>query len=110
MLAAAAFFACPAMAQQATGGQRWFKPSTMPGNWGGERTSLQDAGITPRAHLTSESAGNPSGGEEQAVRATGQIDFGADFDLERLLFIPNAKIQLTMTDRFGRSLSADAHR
>ena len=86
----------------------WLDQPTMTGNWGGARSELESLGITPRAHFTSESAGNPSGGEEQTVRTTGQIDFGADFDLQQLLFIPNAKIQLTMTERFGRSLSADA--
>jgi carbohydrate-selective porin OprB len=96
------------MAQQTTGGQRWFDRNTMTGNWGGERTSLEDAGINLRAHFTTESAGNPSGGNYQAVRYTQQIDFGADFDLERLMRIHNAKIQVTLTDRVGRSLSADA--
>ena len=108
LFAAAAFFSCPAMAQQTTGGQRWFDQDTMTGNWGGERTSLQDAGIDLRAHFTTESAGNPSGGNYQAVRYTQQIDFGADFDLDRLMRIHDAKIQVTLTDRVGGSLSADA--
>ena len=80
----------------------------MTGDWGGARGELETLGISPRADFTSESAGNTSGGQEQTVRSTEQIAFGADFDLQRLLHIPNAKIQLTMTDRFGRSLSADA--
>jgi porin len=108
LFAAAAFFSCPAIAQQATGDQRWFDQDTMTGNWGGERTSLQDAGINLRAHFTTESAGNPSGGNYQAVRYTQQIDFGADFDLGRLMRIHDAKIQVTLTDRVGGSLSADA--
>ena len=108
LFAAAAFFSCPAMAQETTVDQRWFDQDTMTGNWGGERTSLQDAGINLRAHFTTESAGNPSGGNYQAVRYTQQIDFGADFDLERLMRIHDAKIQVTLTDRIGGSLSADA--
>ena len=80
----------------------------MTGDWGGARSDLESLGISPRGDFTSESAGNTSGGEEQTARSTEQIDFGADFALQRLLHIPNAKIQLTMTDRFGRSLSADA--
>jgi porin len=86
----------------------WLDQPTMTGDWSGARTDLESLGISPRAHITSESAGNPLGGEEQTVRSTEQIDFGADIDLQRLLHIPYAKIQLTMTDRFGRSLSADA--
>jgi porin len=96
------------MAQQTTGGQGWFDQDTMTGNWGGARSALQNAGIGPFAHFTTESAGNPSGGNYQAVRYTQQIDFGAYFDLDRLVKIHDAKIQVTLTDRIGRSLSADA--
>jgi len=80
----------------------------MTGDWGGVRTSLQDGGINLRAHFTTESAGNPIGGNYQTVAYTQQVDFGADFDLQRLMNIPDAKIQVTLTHRAGRSLSADA--
>jgi porin len=96
------------MAQQTTGGQRWFNQDTMTGNWGGARSSLQHMGVDLRAHFTTESAGNPSGGNYQAVRYTQQIDFGADFDLDRLMRIHDAKFHVTLTDRVGESLSADA--
>jgi porin len=108
LFAAAAFFSCPAVAQQTTSGPGWFDQDTMTGNWGGERTSLRDAGIDLRAHFTTESAGNPYGGNYQAVRYTQQIDFGAGFDLDRLISIHDGKIQVTFTDRVGSSLSADA--
>ena len=108
LFAAAAFFSCPAKAQQTTGGQPWFDQDTMTGNWGGARSTLQNAGIDLFAHFTTESAANPSGGIYQAVRYTQQIDFGADFDLDRLLRIHHAKFQFTLTDRVGGSLSADA--
>jgi porin len=84
LFAAAALSSCPTMAQQTTGGQPLFDQDTMTGNWGGERTSLQDAGINLRAHFTTETAANPSGGNYQAVCYTQQVDFGADFDLTRL--------------------------
>lgn len=96
----------PVMAQQAASG--WLGQSTMTGDWGGLRTELQDEGINLRAHWTTESAGNPSGGKYQTARYTQQIDLGADFDLDRLWGVPDAKIQFTLTDRRGRSLSADA--
>jgi carbohydrate-selective porin OprB len=110
LFVAAAFFSYRAMAQETTGGQRWFDQDTMTGNWGGSRSSLRDAGIDLRAHFTTESAGNPSGGNYQAVRYTQQIDFGANFDLDRLMSIKDSKIQVTLTDRVGSSLSADALR
>jgi len=70
--------------------------------------SLRDAGIDLHAHFTTESAGNSSGGNYQAVRYTQEIGFGADLDLDRLMSIHDAKIQVTLTDRVGSSLSADA--
>ncbi|MCU1325529.1 MAG: carbohydrate-selective porin [Bryobacterales bacterium] len=96
----------PVPAQQAVEGG--FNQSTMTGDWGRARTTLQDKGINIRAHFTTESAGNPLGGNYQTGRYTQQIDFGADFDLNRLMRMPDAKIQVTLTDRVGRSLSADA--
>lgn len=85
-----------------------FATDNLTGDWLGVRTSLQDAGINLRAHFTTESAANPSGGNYQTVRYTQRFDFGADFDLHRLLRIPDATIQVTLTDNAGRSLSADA--
>ena len=85
-----------------------FAADNLTGDWLGVRTSLQDAGINLRAHFTTESAANPSGGNYQTVRYTQQIDFGVDFDLHRMLRIPDATIQVTLTDCAGRSLSADA--
>lgn len=96
----------PAMAQQA--GSGWFAQPSMTADWGGTRSSLEDDGITLRAHWTTESAGNLSGGREQTARYTQQLDLGADFDLDKLWGVPDAKIQFTMTDRGGRSLTNDA--
>jgi len=96
----------PAMAQQA--GVDWLRQPTLTGDWGGTRSSLQDDGINLRAHWTTESAGNLSGGYYQTARYTQQLDFGADFDLDKLWGVPDAKIQFTVTDRSGRSLTNDA--
>ncbi|CAM5535232.1 hypothetical protein RLIN73S_05838 [Rhodanobacter lindaniclasticus] len=95
----------PAMAQQS---DSWLTRPTLTGDWGGTRTRLQDDGITLRAHWTTESAGNVSGGHYQTARYTQQLDVGADFDLDKLWGVPNAKIQFTVTERDGRSLTNDA--
>ncbi|MDA5194449.1 carbohydrate porin [Govanella unica] len=98
-------YTLPAMAQQASD---WLSQPTMTGDWGGTRTQLQDDGINLRAHWTTESAGNVSGGLRQTARYTQQLDFGVDFDLDKLWGVPDAKIQVTVTDRRGRSLTNDA--
>ena len=85
----------------------WLHQSTMTGDWGGVRTTLEQQGITLRAHYLSETAANPTGGLEQSIKYAQQIDFGADFDLGRLAGLPGGKIHLTFTDRAGRSLAAD---
>lgn len=89
-------------------GKDWLHRPTLTGDWDGLRKKLDKHGIGLRAHFTTESAANPSGGIRQTVRYTQQIDFGADLDLGRMIDDPNAKIQITFTDRAGRSLSADA--
>jgi porin len=86
----------------------WLDWPTMTGDWGGTRSSFEAAAINLRAHFTTESAANPTGGNYQTAAYTQQVDFGADFDLQRLMNIPDAKIQVTLTDRTGHSLSAEA--
>ncbi len=100
------FFALPAMAQSA--GSDWLDRAALTGDWDGTRTRWQDNGVSLRAHWTTESAGNVSGGNRQTARYTQQLDFGADFDLDELWGVPEAKIQFTVTQRDGRSLSNDA--
>lgn len=72
------------------------------------RTYLENLGIDPRAEFFTESAANPVGGRAQAARYTQEIDFGADLDLNRLAALPHGKVQITLTDDTGRSLSNDA--
>lgn len=109
LVLASALLLCmlPAAAQQASDGG-WLSRPTLTGDWGGSRTQLQDDGVTLRAHWTTESAGNVSGGKYQTARYTQQLDAGADFDLDKLWGVPDAKIQFTVTDRRGRSLTNDA--
>jgi len=72
------------------------------------RTTLEKAGIKLRAGFTTESAANPVGGQKRSARYTQQVDFGIDLDLTTLANDPGGKVQVTFTDRLGRSLSADA--
>lgn len=78
------------------------------GDWGGVRTDLQQAGVDFQLGYTSELAYNPAGGTKDQLSYTDQLSLGATFDLDRLLGIHDARIQLTITDRNGRNLSDDA--
>jgi porin len=86
----------------------WLNQNTMTGDWGGTRTRLEDAGVNVRAHHTSESGQNPTGGQFAAARYAQQLDFGADLDLDRLAGVAGGQVLVTFTNRDGRSLSADS--
>ena len=85
----------------------WLNRPTLTGDWDGLRTELQDAGVSLNGHYVSESAGIVAGGPHRAARYTQQFDLESVFDLQRLAGIRDARIQLTLTDRSGRSLSND---
>jgi porin len=78
------------------------------GDWGGERARLQRMGIDFQFGYTSEIAYNPTGGIEHTTRYTDQYAAGVTFDLDRLLGLPTAQFQVTLTQRLGRNLSDDA--
>lgn len=86
----------------------WLSRDAMTGNWGGLRNRFERAGISLRAHYTTESAANPIGGRFGAARYTQQFDFGANIDLHKLTRISAGTMLITLTDRKGESLSADA--
>jgi porin len=88
--------------------QSWLGQATLTGDWGGVRTRLENLGVEPRAEFFTESAANPIGGQAQAARYTQEIDLGADLDLNRLVALPHGKVQITLTDDTGHSLSNDA--
>jgi porin len=100
LLATALFHAAPALAQDTS--------RTLTGNWGGERTRLHDDGVDLSGGYVSEVAGNVHGGARELTRYTDQWAFGARFDLAKLLSVPAATFQISITDRNGRNLSDDA--
>ncbi|WP_186156433.1 carbohydrate porin [Burkholderia gladioli] len=79
------------------------------GNWGGARSALASRGIDFHLSLTDELAYNLAGGDHRTGRAATQLAAGMTADLDRLWGIRHTTFAFTMTDRFGRSLDADAH-
>jgi porin len=78
------------------------------GDWGGARTRLQNQGIDFQFGYTGEFAYNATGGIKSEATYTDQYSAGMTLDLNRLIGIPDAQFQATITERTGRNLSDDA--
>src|SRR5215212_541130 len=72
------------------------------------RSKLFDKGVDLQLVHVSESAYNLGGGTKQLVDYTDQVAFGTTFDLERIVGLKDAVIQVTYTSRAGRNLVDDA--
>ncbi|WP_338745873.1 carbohydrate porin [Pseudomonas putida] len=81
---------------------------TLTGNWGGQRQKLADQGIKLTGDYTSETLSNLHGGIKRGTRYAQQIRLGAQFDLSKLLDIPDAgRVQVLINDRRGHSATED---
>jgi porin len=78
------------------------------GDWNGWRTRIRNSGIDFQFGYTNEIAYNVTGGTHSTVRYADQYAAGVTFDLDRLVGIPSALFQTTITERTGRNLSDDA--
>ena len=95
----------------ATGAAQAYDITTSPhlfGDWGGLRTSLSERGIDLNLGYTGEAAHNFSGGKDKLTRYTDQWVFGATLNLDKLWGWRGGTFQMTITDRNGRNLGADA--
>ncbi|HEY5446605.1 MAG TPA: carbohydrate porin, partial [Pyrinomonadaceae bacterium] len=77
------------------------------GDWYGTRTWLEDHGITPTLTFVTDSLGNPSGGNEQGFTTANNLGLDLNFDLEKLGVVEGGSFLLSMSYRFGGSLSAN---
>ena len=77
------------------------------GDWYGTRTWLEDQGIIPTLTFVTDSLGNPSGGKEQGFTTANNVGLDLNFDLEKLCGLEGGSFLLSMSYRFGGSLSAN---
>jgi len=77
------------------------------GDWCGTRTWLEDRGITPTLTFVTDSLGNPSGGQEQGFTTANNVGLDLNFDLKKLCGFEGGSFLLSMSYRFGGSLSAN---
>ena len=78
-------------------------------DWSDFRGRLHDQGVSLHFGYTSELAYNSQGGDTHLTRYADQVMLSGTFDLERLFGLPGSTFQATITERHGRSLSADAN-
>ncbi|MET0618615.1 MAG: carbohydrate porin, partial [Luteibacter sp.] len=79
------------------------------GDWNGERTRLEEAGVKFDLGYGGEAAHNYDGGDKRITRYTDQWKFGASFDLQKLWGWNGATFNIVVTDRNGRNIGADAN-
>jgi porin len=77
------------------------------GDWYGVRTWLEDQGIVPTLTFVTDSLGNPSGGKDQGFTTANNLGLDLNFDLEKLCGLEGGSFLLSMSYRFGGSLSAN---
>jgi porin len=77
------------------------------GDWDGTRTWLEDQGITPTLTFETDSLGNPTGGREQGFTTANNLGLDLNLDLEKLCGLEGGSFLLSMSYRFGGSLSAN---
>lgn len=78
-------------------------------DWTGLRNSLRAGGFDIRVGYISETASNVQGGDKSLWRYADQWTFAATLDLDKIAGLDQAQFKIVVTDRNGRSLSADAH-
>jgi porin len=87
--------------------ESWLRQDYGTGDWLGARTGLEDKGVTISGGYTAEVWGNTTGGLERGAVYTGLLDFGAEFDVEKLIGWKGASVSTTWLWLSGRDASVD---
>jgi porin len=83
-------------------------PDTLLGDWGGVRSTLDNAGITLSIGYKGEFATNVSGGARKLATENGQFAFTGALDMDKIAGIKGGTLQGTITYRNGDDLSSRA--
>jgi porin len=71
----------------------------------GMRSWLEEHGITSTLTFVTDALGNPTGGRRQGFTTGNNVGLNLNFDLEKLGGPKGGSFQLSMSERFGASLS-----
>jgi len=83
----------------------FFDRETLTSDWGGARSTLEDAGVAPSLSWTGEVLGNPSGGMEQGTVYEGLVELDLDLDMNKIAGWNGATIHASGYWIQGRGLS-----
>ncbi|MBK8174178.1 MAG: carbohydrate porin [Rhodospirillales bacterium] len=94
----------PALAQDL---DDWLRGDYATGDWGGARTRLEEAGITPEMAYSTDllAVHNGNAGSGDGWDYAGRVDAGLDFDLEKLAGIPGLSFYASAAWSSGSDLS-----
>jgi porin len=77
------------------------------GDWYGARNWLEDRGVDPTLTFVTDSLGNPSGGVKRGFTTANELGLDLNLDLEKLCGLEGGSFLISMSYRFGGSLSAN---
>jgi porin len=81
------------------------RDTNLTGDWGGLRNTLADEGFEIELGYAMEFMANPVGGESQGSTYVHNILLSLDFDLEKLISLPNSAFRIRGSQRSGNSLT-----
>jgi len=94
----------PADAPKPTG---FWERDRLTGDWGGARTSLEDAGIKLGATQTSDGLADLSGGKRTGATYQGDTELDLDLDLDKLVGWSGASMHVSGVTVLGRSVTTE---
>ncbi len=99
--------AADAGAQDAAKPTGFWERDSLTGDWGGVRSSLEDAGVKLGAIETSEGLADLAGGAKTGAVYEGRTELDLDLDLEKLVGWDDAVIHVNAWQIHGRGLSGN---
>lgn len=81
--------------------------TNLTGDWGGLRNTLSEEGFEVTLGYAMEFMANPIGGEDQGQTYVHNVLLELDFDLAKLIGLPNSAFRVRGSQRSGSSLSRD---
>jgi porin len=85
----------------------WSQPHLF-GDWFGIRDRLKNLGVDVNIQGVDEAVANLSGGVQRTVQEAGQVGLQAKFDLQKIIGLQGGSFEVTLVQRWGRDLAADA--